>query len=196
MPASRLIILLTLFCTGLLASQNALAFRCKGGLITEGDSKITVLKKCGEPSWKDRWSEETIEYPYTDIEHRNLQINERWIYNPGPTQFIRIINFKGSKVFSIETGSRGFTVVPGLQRCDFDTFSMGTTSAEVAAKCGEPDMTEQRLESVTRPIAGGRQQVSVTVEEWTFNLGPTRFMRILVFHNGDLVEVRTGEKGF
>lgn len=196
MPAARCIFLVIIFCGSILISQSAMAFRCGGGLITKGDSKLTVLNKCGEPSWKDRWSEEIIEYPDTDIEHRTLRINERWIYNPGPTQFIRIITFKESQVISVETGSRGFTVIPGLQRCDFDVFSMGTTSAEVATKCGEPDLKARHLETVTQEIPQGRQQTSVTIDEWTFNLGPTRFMRILIFRNGDLVEIRTGEKGF
>jgi len=34
------------------------------------------------------------------------------------------------------------------------------------------------------------------IDEWTYNLGPTRFMRILTFNNGRLEEVISGSKGF
>jgi len=183
-------------CLCLFASQSAFALRCDGGLVAEGDTKLSVLKKCGEPTWIDRWSEEAIQHPDTDFEHRVAGINERWIYNPGPTQFLRIISFKGSRVFSIETGSRGFSLVPGPRRCDFNTLSLGISSYEVAAQCGEPDLKEQRYETVTQKIAGGRKQVTVLVDEWTFNLGPTRFIRILIFYNGNLVDISLGEKGF
>ncbi len=196
MSRCRSLIMVFSLCIGMLSGQNAFAFRCGSGLVTEGESKISVLRKCGEPSWVDRWSEESIELPDTDFEHRISRINERWIYNPGPTQFLRIVTFRDSKVFAIETGSRGFTVVPGMQRCDLDTFSLGATSAEIVAQCGEPNLKEQRYETITHKIAGGRKQIRVTVDEWTFNLGPSRFMRTLTFRNGNLVDIKTKERGF
>jgi hypothetical protein len=73
---------------------------------------------------------------------------------------------------------------------------LGVTSAEVAAQCGEPDVKERHYETITQPITGGRRHISVSVDEWTFNLGPTRFIRTLTFRNGTLVEISTGEKGF
>ncbi|MBI1422126.1 MAG: DUF2845 domain-containing protein [Gammaproteobacteria bacterium] len=196
MASHRRFVILLLLGLGLLATQSAYAFRCSGGLISTGDSKLVLLKKCGEPSWIDRWPERTVELPDTDVEHSVTRINERWIYNLGPTQFIRIITLRDGRVANIETGGRGFSVYPGMQRCDFNSFSLGSTSAEVSAKCGVPDSQEQRYETVTEKIAGGRRQVSVSVEEWTFNLGPTQFMRILTFRNGVLVDITTGERGF
>ena len=196
MPYHRCLFVAFVFCFSLMASQTSFAFRCNGHLVTKGDLKVSVLKKCGKPTWTDRWVEEIIDLPDTDFEHRIARVNERWIYNPGPTQFLRILVFRDSEVIKIETGSRGFTIVPGTQRCDFELFDLGTTSAEIAAKCGQPDWKDQRYELVTHKIAGGRRQLSVTVDEWTFNLGPTSFMRVLTFYNGNLVDVRTGEKGF
>ena len=196
MASHRRFVILFLFCLELVATHSAYAFRCSGGLISTGDSKLVLLKKCGEPSWIDRWSEYSVEQPDTDFEHSITRINERWIYNLGPTEFIRIITLRDGRVANIETGGRGFTVSPGMQRCDFNSFSLGSTSAEVRAKCGKPDSQEQRYETVTEKIAGGRRQVSVSVDEWTFNLGPTKFMRILTFRNGELVDISTAERGF
>ena len=196
MAFTRFAALIVLVCLAAASSQGALAFRCNGDLISEGDSKLTVRASCGEPDWIDHWAEELIQSPDTDIERRLLRVDERWIYNQGPTQFLRIITFKNGRVTSIDTGGYGFVTTPGLQDCDLDSFSMGTTSLEVAQKCGQPDARERRIETVTVPALGGRQKTAVVVEEWTFNLGPRRFMRILTFRNGNLVGVRTGEKGF
>lgn len=179
-----------------MASDDASAFRCGTNLVSIGDAKISVLQKCDKPAWIDRWSEEVIDHPDTDVEHRILRINERWVYNPGPNRYVRIVTFVDGHVTNIETGGRGFTPAPGLQRCSFDILSLGTSTAEVAGLCGDPDMKEQRYETVSQPTSSGRRAVSVTIEEWTFNLGPTRFMRILTFRNGNLSEIRTGEHGF
>jgi hypothetical protein len=196
MASQRRFIMLFLLCLVLGATHSAYAFRCSGGLISVGDSKLVLQNKCGKPDWIDRWPERIVEQPDTDFEHSVTRINERWIYNPGPNQFIRIITLRDGKVSKIETGGRGFTVVPGMQRCNFNGLSLGTTSAEVRAQCGKPDSQEQRYETVTEKIAGGRRQVSVTVDEWTFNLGPNHFMRILTFRNGELVDISTGGRGF
>lgn len=171
-------------------------FRCDGSLVSEGDSKLSVINNCGEPSWIDRWTEETIDLPDTDFEHRIFRINERWVYNLGPRQFIRILTFKDGELYRIETGGRGFTAGTANMACDFGTLNLGSTSAKVESLCGEPDLEEQRYETFSRQVAGRIQQITVTVDEWTYNLGPTRFMRTLTFRNGDLVEIRTGEKGF
>lgn len=36
----------------------------------------------------------------------------------------------------------------------------------------------------------------VEIEEWTYNLGSTRFIRYLIFENGVLVDIITGDYGF
>lgn len=187
---------LAIIILSLLTMQNAFAFRCGNDLVVTGDSKLSVANKCGQPDWVDRWSEEVIDFPDTDFERRAVRINERWLYNPGPRQFIRIITFNGSTVSAIETAGRGFIPASFKGRCDFDSLSLGASPGVVAGRCGEPDAKEQRYESASHSIPGGRRRVSVTVDEWTFNLGPTHFMRILTFRNGELIEIRTGEKGF
>jgi hypothetical protein len=38
-------------------------------------------------------------------------------------------------------------------------------------------------------------KVSVKVEEWTYNSGPDRFLRIFSFRNGTITDIRTGGYG-
>ncbi|MEJ2755840.1 MAG: DUF2845 domain-containing protein, partial [Gammaproteobacteria bacterium] len=162
--------------TGVLISQNSFALRCGTSLITAGDSKIAVRKKCGEPSWIDHWSTELRRNPDTDWEHSLTRFHERWAYNRGPHRFISFVTFDGGMVVSVDQNGRGFHETRGSQRCQLIRFPLGTASAEIQAKCGDPDLKEQRIESITQPIGNGREQVTVSVDEWTYNLGPTRFL--------------------
>lgn len=72
-------------CLGVVASQSAFALRCDGELVTEGDTKLSVRNKCGEPSWVDRWPEEIVKFPDTDFEHRISRHKE---YNSAADQLI------------------------------------------------------------------------------------------------------------
>ena len=101
--------------------------------------------------------------------------------------------------------------------CDGKIISIGDTKYEVMNKCGEPAFIDVRTEKRIRrdyyrelfpPWDFGRYSdrrvyrepflvtEEVIIEEWTYNFGPTRFMRYLTFENGRLVDVITGEYGF
>jgi len=109
----------------LLLAEPALAFRCKGKLVMEGDPKAKVLRFCGEP----------------------VSVQQRTIY-------------------------RG-----GIPRQDFDRrISLGAGDTEV----GE---SQQEL------LIHNRSIVEVIVEEWTYNFGPHRLMRVVRFENGLVAEV-------
>ncbi len=41
-----------------------------------------------------------------------------------------------------------------------------------------------------------KRKFDINIEEWTYNLGPDRFIRTLVFHNDRLVSILTGGYGF
>ena len=106
------------------------AFRCSGRIVSVGDTKFDVIKKCGEPSFKDTWVENRIS---RDLYREIIPKDE-----------------KGSK--------------RELERKDYR----------------EPLFVEEY----------------VVIEEWTYNLGPNRFIRYLRFENGKLVRIRTGDYGY
>jgi hypothetical protein len=78
---------------------------------------------------------------------------------------------------------------------------------EVRKKCGDPDMVTQRLEKrkVTQKIwrwtAGvaeeieEEREVEVLIDEWVFDLGPERFIRIVSFEDSRVTCVNTGNYG-
>jgi hypothetical protein len=85
-------------------------------------------------------------------------------------------------------------------RCGNQLVLIGDRHYDVLGKCGEPDAREERPEKrYFRVFREGRffeVLEEVTVEEWTYNLGPNMFIRILRFENGRLVEIETGEYGY
>jgi hypothetical protein len=109
----------------LLLADPALAFRCKGKLVMEGDPQAKVRKFCGEP----------------------VSVQQRMIY-------------------------RG-----GVPRQTFEErVSLGAGATEVGS-------SREEL------LIHDRSVVEVLVEEWTYNFGPHRLMRVVRFENGLVAEV-------
>jgi hypothetical protein len=83
----------------------------------------------------------------------------------------------------------------------------GDRMFEVQNKCGQPDFVTQRQEqrkvkTKARQWVGDHEEevseeqvVEVTVDEWTYDLGPQRFIRYVDFENGRVVRVTTGPYG-
>jgi hypothetical protein len=81
--------------------------------------------------------------------------------------------------------------------CGGGIISTDDRSADVVAKCGNPDFRDSHQEEVIQRLdAVTKQKVYITVEEWTYNLGPNQFMRIVVLKNGRVAEIRTGNYGY
>jgi hypothetical protein len=101
-------------------------------------------------------------------------------------------------------------VAPGALafRCGSQLVTEGDHASQVRAACGEPTgiqtrtivrsgVTRQRLLRTTPPgvilqdeiLIPDRSFVEVVVEEWTYNLGPRKLMRLVRFENGFVVEV-------
>jgi hypothetical protein len=61
----------------------------------------------------------------------------------------------------------------------------GLTDRYFAFRCGTELVDE-----------GDSKKEKVKIEEWTYNPGPTDFIRYLRFENGILTNISTGDKGF
>jgi hypothetical protein len=108
-----------------LLAEPALALRCKGKLVKEGDPQAKVLKFCGEP----------------------VSAQQRIIYRSGvPHPWV-------GRRLAVE--------------------SDGTAVSS----------TEEEL------LIHNRSVVEVLIEEWTYNFGPHRLMRVVRFENGLVADV-------
>ena len=85
---------------------------------------------------------------------------------------------------------------------------VGDHMFEVQKKCGDPDFAGQRTEKrrlkvkvKARHGAGlseeveEEREVEILLDEWIYDLGPTRFIRNVVFENGRVIDVGTGGYG-
>ncbi|HYE35800.1 DUF2845 domain-containing protein [Methylocaldum sp.] len=80
-------------------------------------------------------------------------------------------------------------------RCGSRLVTLGDYKLQVLSKCGEPIFTDSRIEfRVVRLYGSGlefERYVPVTIDEWTYNFGPNRFVQLLRFENGRLVDVES-----
>ena len=98
----------------------------------------------------------------------------------------------------------------GGLRCGTKLVSLGDTQYDVQATCGVPDSRQQRTEvrtvrrQVRVPCADRRAWCSATVEdtvevpieEWIYDFGRQRFLQHLLFEQGRLVHVESGQRGY
>jgi hypothetical protein len=171
--------------------------RCADRIISIGDTVSELLMRCGEADWKQFHTEEIIAAADSDNKQKIIIPVEEWTYDAGPDRFMRIFTLRGGRVAEIRTGDYGSPKEQDLQPpCGDRVISVGDTAAEVMAKCGEPFRQDRREEVVSRRIDDGTVlKVSVTVEEWTYDFGPNRFLRIFSFRNGTITNIRTGGYG-
>ena len=96
-------------------------------------------------------------------------------------------------------------------RCGNEIISVGDRKFDVLRKCGEPSNVEVRQEIRTRNLGsvvlGPEKRIQiypapflveelVTIEEWEYNSGPTKFIRYLTFENGSLASIALGDYGY
>lgn len=122
---SFMLALMVFLATVLCQNASGADFRCGTRIISEGDRKFDVLKKCGEPTDQSRRVEKRIKRDfYRDLfPARELRESEKyreprfveeiieideWIYNFGSTQFIRYLTFENGILVRIETGDYGY----------------------------------------------------------------------------------------
>ena len=75
------------------------AFRCNYDLAIVGDSKVSVLQKCGEPVYKDSFCK-------PGSAQMICETVDEWTYNPGYGQFLTTLRFESEKLVSITYGDR------------------------------------------------------------------------------------------
>ncbi len=107
------------------ASAAAETFRCDSRIVAEGDRIFDVLRACGEPTYRSvRYEKRVKRDLYRDLFPRREQREsekyreplfveevvevEEWVYNLGPTRFIRYLTFENGILVTIGTGDYGY----------------------------------------------------------------------------------------
>lgn len=93
------------------ASAHAEALRCSAGSVAEGDSRLSVAYKCGEPLARDSFcapvidasSGQPLPQPYASLAFPCQPIDE-WLYDRGPGNLMATVRFRSGVVQSITYG--------------------------------------------------------------------------------------------
>jgi len=113
-PSLRLLqicILSALASASLPASAEAL--RCGNNLVSPGDTKMTVIQKCGEPARKDYLCKRKRSYARLadGVETEPVVVTvcdqvEEWTYDAGPGTFLTVLRFEENELKSVLYGDR------------------------------------------------------------------------------------------
>ena len=185
-------------CFLLTTSGYAYATRCEGGIVSVGDTKYEVLSKCGEPSFTDERQVERIERTGVNELIRWTVHIEEWTYDFGPGRFIRILTFEEGRLARIRDGIYGkSTPDDGATYVRENRIVQpGDSKYEVIIKLGRPVYSETReVEKANRTKTGDVVVRTITYEEWTYDFGPRRFIRRIIFEDGRVVRVENGDYG-
>ncbi|MEW6706979.1 MAG: DUF2845 domain-containing protein [Pseudomonadota bacterium] len=90
---------------------QAESLRCNGGSAAEGDSRVSLLYKCGQPLLADRYCA-PVYYSHTLQQvpesiagyHVACQPVEEWIYDRGPGHLVATVRLRSGVVQSIRYG--------------------------------------------------------------------------------------------
>jgi hypothetical protein len=87
----------------------------------------------------------------------------------------------------------------GSFRCGSRIVRDGETQDDVSHKCGAPDAVRTWTETETHAVYEGGQKIERTVPveyaEWKYDFGRDRLIRYLLFVQGRLRSVTTGQYG-
>ena len=92
-------------------SASAESLRCEGGSVSEGDSRLSLVYKCGEPQLKDMACS-PVYYPGTlevmPEEYASRLVPclpvETWFYQRGPGELTATVYLRSGRVQSISYG--------------------------------------------------------------------------------------------
>jgi len=189
------------------------SIRCAGGIVSSGDSKLDLLAKCGPATLVEREEVRRARVVSSGPPAAAAVVAvaasasglETWTYDLGPNQLVRLVTLERGRVVRVETAGHGYTQAPERMpfratRCNPETVDEGDTKLELLATCGEPTLREAWEEtrgSGVPTLAGSEAvAVTVTVELWTYDFGPNRFIRHYLIESGRIVRIETGGYGY
>jgi hypothetical protein len=92
-------------------AAHAESLRCNGNSTEVGDSRVSVLYKCGEPLLRDAYCApvfyqsilQPVPEPYAALIAPCLVVDE-WVYDRGPGNLVATVRFRSGVVQSIRYG--------------------------------------------------------------------------------------------
>jgi len=175
-------------------TASAQSLSCGGGAVESDDSKYVIRSKCGEPTFTDTTRVARISSMGDTLVQELVEV-EDWLYDFGPDRLVVVLTFESDLL--IGARAFGYGRDPGGKPAFDKVVETGEPTVRVLFLYGPPSYKEERLDtSIIRKKGGVTFPKQLSVETWTYNLGPDRFMRIYHFVDGRLTEIEQGPRGF
>lgn len=167
----------------LLAAPSAFAMRCGNRVVNEGLQDFQVQERCGAPFWTDRYTNVDVIGAYGPLERQRTVQYDVWYYNFGPRQFMRKFLFRDGELIGEET--LGYGVDEIGTDCNPMRDYGGLTAGELYARCGEPASRRVQDDTIVRrPLPGVERWRDLRREQWIYDFGDARFLRVVNLVNG------------
>jgi hypothetical protein len=183
---------LTLVCL-LLPQAAEASFRCDGKIVKRGDRPFEVRQRCGEPD-----AIVPLHTVYT-VQHGHVPTREEWQYNFGPHRLMRFLVFQNGRLSQdphrgarLSRQSRGPLHQPAQHRAGHVADGAGWLAA------GSPESRELRITQSSYRLdrRGTHYRRGLPAEDWIYDFGSNRFMRIVTLINGRVVNIeRSSTRG-
>ena len=159
----------------------AMAWRCQHGFAELGDTTSMVRQKCGAP-----------DFIYPNSKRGGPRAaDERWYYNPGPAELLRVLRFNRGKLSNIGTAGYGFR--NAAARCTPADLRYGMSVYELAARCGKP----QNKQVAASGTASGKHRRGVRqprTEIWIYDFGAQYLLQKVTLVDAQLSSVATASR--
>lgn len=172
----------------LIASPAAFAMRCGNRIISEGTQDFQVRDRCGEPFWTDRYTNVDVIGAYGPLEQQRSVQFDVWYYNFGPRQLMRRLVFRDGLLLREDTLGYGVNEIG--DDCNPNRRLDGLSAGELVARCGEPASRRSETDTIVRrPTRGVEQWRDQRREEWNYDFGERRFVRVVRLIDGRVTGV-------
>ncbi|NGY06037.1 DUF2845 domain-containing protein [Solimonas terrae] len=195
-PLSILLALCVLLLLLPLPSRAADSMRCGSRIASVGMTAAELLAVCGDPSYRDVWAQPG---GYGGGYLGNV---EEWTYNFGSSQLLRVLRFRQGRLLSIDDDGYGFAT-DGPGDCSQSGIVRGMSKYRLLMQCGDPvtkvaDVVQAPVDRYDRGYDLRRSYNSWEIvyrEEWVYNFGRGRLMRIVHLDNARVTDVEFGDRG-
>jgi hypothetical protein len=103
--------LLTLVLSLPFGAAEAESLRCAGGIAAEGDSRLSLVYKCGQPLLADSFCAPVFYGTWPNPVPEPLastvlpcQLTEQWLYERGPGNLVATVTLRAGRIQSISYG--------------------------------------------------------------------------------------------
>lgn len=161
---------------GTAGAEPIQSVRCAGSLIEPGEIRLRVLHKCGSPDDRTAYKRETFIH-----EHFLVQRGRPNRHASYRIEYLDTLSLERARATLSQAVHDHEFLIGG----NFDRTGLVVAEGMRIRRELWPGNRLLDLESIWQC-----RREEEEIEEWTYNLGPTQFLRVFVFRNGRLQQLQ------